>query len=213
MSVDPKKGGKCWSCKYCEDIATQTDNPSGSYYRKCNKSGHEYIDTCRFYCGDYIWDGKTEQNASPSSSSSSSSTKSTASSSSYSSASSSYNATPSTSSYSTPHKKNKWLPWVLLLILLGSYAIYYAIFFVKPNSATDSGSETTLSTEPTYPVAYVNISDTLNLRIGPGQSYDLITAMPNGAEVYVVETKSGWSYVIYENQRGWCSAQYLAAEK
>ena len=60
MSIDPKKGGKCWSCKYCEDIATQTNDPSGSYFRKCNKSGHEYIDTCRFSCSDYVWDGKDE---------------------------------------------------------------------------------------------------------------------------------------------------------
>ncbi len=74
MSIDPKKGGLCWSCTYCEDIATQTDNPSGSYYRKCNKSGHEYVDTCRFHCGDYVWDGKTERHYVPSSSSSSSST-------------------------------------------------------------------------------------------------------------------------------------------
>jgi len=35
MSIDPKKGGKCWSCKHCEDIATQTHNEQGSYYRKC----------------------------------------------------------------------------------------------------------------------------------------------------------------------------------
>lgn len=55
MAIDPKKGGKCWSCQYCEDIATQDDNPSGSYYRKCTKSGREYIDTCCNYCSDYVW--------------------------------------------------------------------------------------------------------------------------------------------------------------
>lgn len=58
MNIDPEKGGKCWSCKHCEDIATQTNNESGSYYRKCTKSGHDYIDTCCFSCSDYIWDGK-----------------------------------------------------------------------------------------------------------------------------------------------------------
>ena len=73
MSIDPKKGGLCWHCTYCEDVATQTDNPSGSYYRKCSKSGHEYVDTCRFHCSDYVWDGKTERYYVPSSSSSSSS--------------------------------------------------------------------------------------------------------------------------------------------
>ena len=70
MSIDPKKGGKCWSCKYCEDIATQDNNPSGSYYRKCSKSGKQYIDTCSFYCSDYIWNGEHTDSSSSSTSSS-----------------------------------------------------------------------------------------------------------------------------------------------
>ena len=77
MSIDPKKGGKCWSCKHCEDIATQTNNEEGAYYRKCTKSGHEYVDTCVFSCADYVWDGKdpdfAPSNAGSSSSSSSAS--------------------------------------------------------------------------------------------------------------------------------------------
>ena len=68
-NIDPKKGGLCWSCEFCEDIATQTNNPSGSYYRKCKCSGHEYIDTCKFHCSDYIWDRKHDQYVTPSSSS------------------------------------------------------------------------------------------------------------------------------------------------
>lgn len=90
MSIDPKKGGKCWSCKYCEDIATQDDNPSGSYYRKCSKSGKQYIDTCSFYCSDYIWDGEHTENSSSSSSSSTSSSQ--------------YSGTSSTSSSQGTHK-------------------------------------------------------------------------------------------------------------
>lgn len=80
MSIDPKKGGKCWSCSHCEDIATQTDNENGAYYRKCTKSGHEYVDTCSFSCPDYVWDGKDPDFA-PSASSSSSSSSATSSSS------------------------------------------------------------------------------------------------------------------------------------
>lgn len=70
-SINPQKGGKCWSCKYCEDIGTPSG--AGDYYRKCTKSGHEYLDTCKFYCSDYVWDGKYAENTSSSSSSSSSS--------------------------------------------------------------------------------------------------------------------------------------------
>lgn len=217
MSIDPKKGGQCWSCKYCEDVATQTDNPSGSYYRKCTKSGHEYIDTCRFYCSDYIWDGVTEQYHKSSSSSSSSSSYSRSSSTpppSSSKASPSTSYTPTSTSYSSGPKKSGWLPWVLLILLLLAYVGYYVVQ-IAPNmkQPTSSNHSSTLTTTPDYPVAYVNISGTLNLRIGPGQAYDIITAMPNGAKVYVLETKSNWSYVIYENQKGWCSAQYLLSEK
>lgn len=79
MSIDPKKGGKCWSCKYCEDIATQDNNPSGSYYRKCTNSGKEYIDTCSFTCGSYVWDEKTPENSYTSSASSSPSVSSSSS--------------------------------------------------------------------------------------------------------------------------------------
>lgn len=61
MSIDPKKGGQCWSCQHCEDIATQTNNSSGSYFRKCTKSGHEYVATCEFHCRDYVWDGKHDE--------------------------------------------------------------------------------------------------------------------------------------------------------
>ncbi len=63
MSIDPKKGGLCWACKHCEDIATQTNNDAGAYYRKCTKSGHDYVDTCKFYCSDYVWDGKHDEYA------------------------------------------------------------------------------------------------------------------------------------------------------
>ena len=70
-SIDPKKGGKCWSCQYCEDIGTHQYEDHETYMRKCNRSGHEYVDACQTQCSDYAWDGKTPENTVPSSGSSS----------------------------------------------------------------------------------------------------------------------------------------------
>lgn len=213
MSIDPKKGGQCWSCTHCEDVATQTDNPSGSYYRKCTKSGHEYIDTCKFYCSDYKWDGVHDQYVSTSSSSSYSSKSTSSSTSSTSTYKPSYTSSSASTTYSSS-KKASPLPWVLLILLLLAYGGYYVVRIMPNNKpATPNTEPTTVQlNNAEYSVAYVNISDTLNLRIGPGQSYDIITAMPNGAKVYVQETKSSWSYVTYQNQSGWCYTEHLDFE-
>jgi alpha-tubulin suppressor-like RCC1 family protein/uncharacterized protein YraI len=66
------------------------------------------------------------------------------------------------------------------------------------------------TTAPDYPMAYVKVSSVLNLRTGPGQSYDLITTMPDGAKVYVQKTEGNWAYVSYQDQEGWCSLKYLS---
>lgn len=73
MAIDPKKGGKCWSCKHCEDVGFESEYDA-VYVRKCTKSGHDYIDKCTNYCSSYIWDGKDPEFNYTSSSSSSSST-------------------------------------------------------------------------------------------------------------------------------------------
>ena len=209
MSIDPKKGGQCWSCTHCEDIATQTNNPSGSYYRKCTKSGHEYIDTCKFYCSDYNWDGVHDRYVRSSSSSSKSTSSSTSSTSTY---KPSYTSGSSGTSYSAS-KKASPLPWVLLILLLLIYGGYFVVK-IMPNDkpATPATEPTVQLVNPDYRVAYVNLPDTLNLRIGPAQTYDVITTMPNGAMVYVQETKNGWSYVTYQTQSGWCYTDHLDFE-
>lgn len=50
----------------------------------------------------------------------------------------------------------------------------------------------------------------LNLRTGPGMSYDIITMMPKGAKVknYGYYTND-WYYVVYDKYKGFCSKQWL----
>ncbi|MCA1300552.1 SH3 domain-containing protein [Stappia indica] len=53
---------------------------------------------------------------------------------------------------------------------------------------------------------------TLNLRAGPGTSYDVIGAIPAGGTVTVFGCTNGyrWCDINYSGQRGWASGKYLA---
>src|SRR5579883_2349021 len=59
--------------------------------------------------------------------------------------------------------------------------------------------------------ATVNSSDGVNLRSGPGTSFDVLTVMPNGAQVIVIgaTTAGDWLQVSYNSQLGWAAATYL----
>lgn len=49
----------------------------------------------------------------------------------------------------------------------------------------------------------------VNMRKGPGTSYAKITTIPKGARVDVYGSEDGWYKVIYDNQEGWVSGEYL----
>lgn len=53
------------------------------------------------------------------------------------------------------------------------------------------------------------ILENLNLRTGIGSSYAIITTMPKGAQVVVLQTSEGWSQVDYNGTIGWASSAYL----
>jgi hypothetical protein len=54
-------------------------------------------------------------------------------------------------------------------------------------------------------------TDNLNLRDGPGTSYTVLTVIPAGSRVEVVEKSGGdgWVHVGYADLVGWASADYL----
>lgn len=61
---------------------------------------------------------------------------------------------------------------------------------------------------PIEEVKYAIVSaSALNLRTAPNGS--VITMMPNGAKVQVLETSNGWSKVKYGSETGWASSEYL----
>jgi uncharacterized protein YraI len=60
---------------------------------------------------------------------------------------------------------------------------------------------------------YVNSSNGINLREGPGTSYKTITNIPNGSKLDVVGTDDEWLRVSYEGKTGYVSKQYLTEDK
>ena len=67
------------------------------------------------------------------------------------------------------------------------------------------------STAPTGSTAYVNSSDGLMLRSGPGTGYNIITVMTYNTKVTVVEkTTSSWYKVkLSDGTAGYCASEYL----
>lgn len=57
---------------------------------------------------------------------------------------------------------------------------------------------------------YVNSSNGINLREGPGSDYKTLGTIPNGYKVTVLETDGEWSKVKYEGKTGYVSSQYLS---
>lgn len=53
------------------------------------------------------------------------------------------------------------------------------------------------------------VTNALNLRTGPGTFHEVITAMPAGAEVGVVNCSGAWCAVNYRGMRGYASSAYL----
>ena len=56
----------------------------------------------------------------------------------------------------------------------------------------------------------VNAEAGLNVRSGPGTSYDVIGGLTNGAQVVVLEVTDGWCYVLYSNKSGQAATGYVS---
>lgn len=63
-------------------------------------------------------------------------------------------------------------------------------------------------TEPTTRTVATSGSS-LNVRSGPGSSYNLVTSLENGASVDVYAFKNGWALTKVGTAWGWCSNDYL----
>ena len=52
-------------------------------------------------------------------------------------------------------------------------------------------------------------ADGLNLRLNPSTSATVLTVIPNGTELEILESNNGWYKVTYNKATGWVSAQYV----
>ena len=123
----------------------------------------------------------------------------------------------------------------LIIGIIGGVALFLAVavaatlFFLSkqsnealsdPAGSTQSPSyndsyvfhiQTTLPDETdgeTPDILYVVANGGLNLRTGPGKEYDVISNIPDGSMVIVLDRQDGWVF----NGEGWCSADYLSSD-
>lgn len=86
-----------------------------------------------------------------------------------------------------------------------------------PSSGENTGN--TGATTPSGPVApnskgtIVNAGDGLNIRSGPGSSYEKVASAANGAEVTILGEESGWYKIDYGGGKtGYVSKDYVAVK-
>lgn len=210
MAIDPYKGGKCWSCKYCEDVGYYDENLDTVYKRKCSYPGKDYLEYCTKYCASYVWDGKDSEfnytcRSVPSGSYyDSKSTASSGSSSSSGSTSSSYSS--SSSSGSSGGRTGCVIALIVIALLIGA-----TVFFLtgKPASMGVSQKETTSQSTSNHKTATIQHTGNVNLRKKASSKSDIITAMAPGTTVHILDETESWAKVTFEDKTGWCFKKYL----
>lgn len=70
------------------------------------------------------------------------------------------------------------------------------------------GEETPPTVEGDVPGTYRITADVLNIRSGPGTSYDRVGQITEGTEVTVTAVENGWGAVIYREVSGWISLEF-----
>lgn len=60
---------------------------------------------------------------------------------------------------------------------------------------------------------YINSEDGLILRSGPGTDNEVVYLLSYGEEIQVEKIENGWAYTKVGDKEGWCSAEYLTANK
>lgn len=203
MAIDPYKGGKCWSCKYCEDVGYYDENLDTVYKRKCNYPGKEYLEYCTKYCVSYVWDGKDSQFNYTCRSVPSGSYYDSESTSSSGSSSSSYSS--SSSSGSSGGGKGCVIALIVIALLIGA-----AVFFLtKPASLGVSKQETTSQSASNHKTATIQHTGNVNLRKKASSKSDIITSMAPGTTVQILDETENWAKVTFEDKTGWCFKKYL----
>lgn len=78
----------------------------------------------------------------------------------------------------------------------------------NPKYITTSENQS-VSKPASIPSTYSMTLYNLNLRKGVGTSQSIITTMPKGSKVQILQTKNGWSELKYNGITGWASSEFL----
>lgn len=82
------------------------------------------------------------------------------------------------------------------MLLTAGVAAIMACLFAATASAADAVSRQT--------------TGDVNMRTGPGTSYEILCVIPNGSSISVTEVTDGWCYAAYGSNQGWVSTQYVS---
>lgn len=103
-----------------------------------------------------------------------------------------------------PRSKKRRSGWVLRIVMAVAI-IATASWYLWPQLSDLSTGDDPLT-------ATLVTTDDVNLRAGPGTSYDVISVIPVGTEVAAnTNPEGGFLQVGYEGNRGWISATYLSS--
>lgn len=119
-------------------------------------------------------------------------------------------------------RRQSFAGWVIIgLIVLG-----ISQFATSRDGSAPSPTPTQMRTQPSSPTTTVAIptqhaaeiryvtATSLNVRREPGTSAEVISSLPQGAGVGVLDRRNGWLLVsISSTQSGWVSEQYTASTK
>lgn len=83
---------------------------------------------------------------------------------------------------------------------------------VKPAEMAPAAVEITAAEAPAEKLAVVLPEHGLNLRSGPGKTYNIVKVLPEGVLVATraeAETAPGWVPVLYHQWSGWVMEEYI----
>jgi uncharacterized protein YraI len=74
-------------------------------------------------------------------------------------------------------------------------------------AGSSAGSSESKPPEPAY--AYVTANGGLRLRFGPGTNFEVLTTIPDGTRISLLDSVGAWVRTEYDGKDGWVSAEYL----
>ena len=114
-------------------------------------------------------------------------------------------------------RRNPLVP--VLMVLLAFVAVAAIVLLLLWNPTDNPGAEipggattttTTATTTTAAPSAYMVVTaDELNVRVGPGTTFDILGVLKQGDEVMVLAQEEGWYRIDFNGVHAFVSAEFL----